>query len=80
MTDATPVEAPEPKRLGRNQWIAIGMAAVPFFTATAFTYWGVSGADFNAWAKFVGDLLPWTLGIALGGSAVVKVAENLGAR
>lgn len=66
------------KSLGRNQWIAVGSLAVLFITSTLFVVapWlsrgSVSVDVMRWWGDFNGGLVPWILGISLGGSALIK--------
>ncbi len=86
MDDSTPTEpTPEPTAapsrdldrppIGVNRWIAIGSMLTVFVTSTLFVVLGK--ADAAWWGTFVSTTLLGSLGITLGGSAVIKTAEAI---
>jgi hypothetical protein len=62
-------------KFGRNQIIAIGAMAAPFAAATVAMF--MKTATFVEWAAYMQIHIPLTVGIALGGSAVTKVAGSM---
>lgn len=66
---------------GRNQVIAIGAFVLPMIVSTIALFTGSPPkADFAQWSSFTTTLVTAVVGIALGGSAVVKSAEHLSSR
>lgn len=74
-TGPTPSRDVDRPPIGVNRWIAIGSMLTVFITATVFVVLGK--ADAAWWGGFVSTTLLGSLGITLGGSAVIKTAEAI---
>lgn len=71
----TTTEAIHRTPVGDNQWIAIGVLAVTYATATLFVIAGLGTVEW--WGSFVGTLVPTVTGIVIGGSALIKTAAAI---
>lgn len=74
-TATVEVTTVERSKLGDNQWIAIGVMAVTYMTATAFVL--LDRGTVEWWGSFMGTLVPTVTGIVIGGSALIKTASAI---
>lgn len=73
MSDATKPLPSDKIKLGRNQWIGIGMTALPI--ALGFALVCMGKLDAKEWVAFSQTAATAGTGITLGGSALVKMVE-----